>query len=780
MTLGILDWFLGPNRKQTQPTVVPDSPRQTPRPATPAVAPAPAGTAKAATDTSRGAGTHQVSRHAEWHPQNSPVTVSGCNLPGMVYVGRGLASPKANPDPSLIDPSLKVDKRRPDTSGRTLGYWPSYAKLTPGARAAYLAWLSGGRVDPSTPVGYVFIFFYGLERRALVDIAADKSLTGEVADIRAEVRRLLGIYGSNGSFNGYASAFLSVLDLLEAAAADPVAAQPPPLQQLKWPTPLRLKTALGVLASENRPVPANWALAWAWYHPEVYPRTPAARCPREFAALFTTRYTQKHGDGLKVRPTGRPLKIEYRTASAAIGTADLELTSTPDVFDSAAPGRSLRELFDKVTDELDPYSRWVGRNPNPTPRQALAGAALLPEGLAHTNEGVREFQTWVEHALTSGDQCVIDGRDLLARWPVANPEKMAKPETTAMATLLSQFGVGVEPDVRLGGQAIVPGPIVLFRTGPVSPQAATPTYAAATTLLHLAAVVSAADGHVSEHEQNHLVEHLNAALHLTEGERTRLAAHLTWLLSTDLKTTGLKRRLEALTHAQREGIGQLLVTVAAADGVISPDEVTSLSKIYTLLGLDPATVTSRLHMSMTEPTRPATAPVQVRPGSLQGPGFAVPAPAPHDAAGTPSPAPLVLDDSVIAAKLEQTAEVTALLRTLFTDDDEAAPTRLASAAPVGDSNPPPAPAGEVATDGSSPAEAIAGLDPSTSALLRQLASRPAWPRHEFDALAASFGVMPDGAIDVLNEAALDATGEPLLEGDDELEVNSEGLEGLLV
>lgn len=776
MTLGFLDWFLGPkrNRKDPSSATAPEvSPPATPPPA------APSSTRAAITSPHvSAAGAHHLSRTAAWYPQGVPVSVNGFHLSGMVYVGRGLGSPKVSTDPSLIDPSLRVDIRRPDSAGTSLDYWPSYAKLTPGARAAYLQWLGSGRSDPRAPVGYVFLYFYGLERRALVDIAADKSLTGEVDSIRSEVQRLLGIYGNNGSFGGYASQFLPVLDLLEATSVDPVAATPPPLVRQMWPIPMSLRVALGDLTADGKPIPADWALAWAWYHPEIYPRTPANRCPTEFANLFKLRYEQKHKAGLKVHATGRPVQVNYRTASAGIGVAELEMTAIPDVLDSPGPGRALRDLFDKVTDELDPYSRWLGRNPTPTPREALAGAALLPGDLPASNDAVAAFRAWVDQALAGREQVIIEGSELLTRWPVANPEKMAKLETSALAGLLSQFGVGLEPDVRLGGAPVTSGPVVLFRTGPASPAAATPMYSAATTLLHLAAVVSAADGVVSADEQIHLVEHLNAALHLTQGERTRIAAHLTWLLNSDLKTTGLKKRLDALSLAQREGIGQLLVTVAAADGVISPEEVTSLGKIYTLLGLDPSSVTSRLHVSMTEPARPAISPVRVREATPDDAGFAVPPPGRHRAPASSSTG-LVLDENVIAAKLEQTAEVSALLRTLFTEDDEA-------------STPPAAPSaadGAIATSGivgssdgaaAVPAsEVIAGLDAATSALLRVLSGRSTWGRAEFDDLATKFGVMPDGAIDMLNEAAIDATGEPVIEGDDDLDINPEGLEGLL-
>jgi hypothetical protein len=88
-----------------------------------------------------------------------------------VYVGTGTSSASWHEgEPSLIDLRLPVSRTSPSTSP-PLGYWPSYARLTPEARRCYLEWLAMGRRNPSIDIGYVFIFFYGLERRLLVDMA---------------------------------------------------------------------------------------------------------------------------------------------------------------------------------------------------------------------------------------------------------------------------------------------------------------------------------------------------------------------------------------------------------------------------------------------------------------------------------------------------------------------------------------------------------------------------------------------------------------------------------
>ncbi|WP_433534592.1 TerB N-terminal domain-containing protein [Micromonospora sp. CA-249363] len=44
----------------------------------------------------------------------------------MIYVGRHLTAPNGGTEPALIDPTLRIDRIRPDWDGEGLDYWPSY------------------------------------------------------------------------------------------------------------------------------------------------------------------------------------------------------------------------------------------------------------------------------------------------------------------------------------------------------------------------------------------------------------------------------------------------------------------------------------------------------------------------------------------------------------------------------------------------------------------------------------------------------------------------------
>lgn len=65
-------------------------------------------------------------------------------------------------EPSAISLSLPIKKPTDIESVERLQYYPSYSSLSPQQRWVYLNWLRN--VDKEINIGYVFVFYYGLER----------------------------------------------------------------------------------------------------------------------------------------------------------------------------------------------------------------------------------------------------------------------------------------------------------------------------------------------------------------------------------------------------------------------------------------------------------------------------------------------------------------------------------------------------------------------------------------------------------------------------------------
>lgn len=105
-------------------------------------------------------------------------------------------------DPSTIFLKLPIRQPTREDSVEPLGYYPSYAGLSPEQRWIYLNWLQD--VTKEVDIGYVFVYYYGLERHLLTGIF-DRAFD--------EILKLRG-YHKNNSFLGYSESSLLNSSLL--------------------------------------------------------------------------------------------------------------------------------------------------------------------------------------------------------------------------------------------------------------------------------------------------------------------------------------------------------------------------------------------------------------------------------------------------------------------------------------------------------------------------------------------------------------------------------------
>ncbi len=674
-------------------------------------------------------------------------TLGGRRLGGWIYSGKDLAAACGRGvEPALVDVSLPIDRSVQDCGVRRLDYWPSYSAASPQARAAYLHWLNTGRQDPQADIGYVFLYFYGLERRALHDAENSQAAKSELPAIKQELERLKAIYKANRAFQRYAG---SLLELLNYRSVDDrlYNREPPPLLNGRELT-LPHRIALAQCAKDNKPLPDRWAYTWFVSDPTTYLRSAAIRCPGEFRRLFTWKYQEMYGQGISLPQNRTMLKLERRPASATFGGGNTVHTlqfTLPDVSVLTSPVRKLQEVADACYALLDPYSRFISKN-------------LV---MANTFDAIVElpYMLWPDEARKPIEQA----RQLIERAgkPLAIPfaklrtwfpdwQLINKSKLLAFCRALGEGGLGMEPDPRFGGA--LPSEqtnVALFADDNASAKTVPDgRYSAAALMLHLGTAVASADGRASDIEKAILRRRLEESLHLSESERRRLQARLRLMLLEPPKLTGLKQRVEVLDLAQKEAIGDFLTLIALADVQVTPGEIATLEKTFKVLRLDPKTVYAKLHLAATEP-------VTVKPGTNGPVDYAIPRP-PKEEKSTG----IRLDPSRIAALQADSERVAMILGAIF------APGMLA---------PEPEPevgAKIVPTEPAQPQEPLLlGLDMRDSALVRTLLTRAHWARVELEELAADRGLMLDGALERLNDAAFEKFDKPLMEGTDPIDIN---------
>jgi len=71
-----------------------------------------------------------------------------------------------------------------------------------------------------------------------------------------------------------------------------------------------------------------------------------------------------------------------------------------------------------------------------------------------------------------------------------------------------------------------------------------------------------------------------------------------------------------------------------------------------------------------------------------------------------------------------------------------------------------------------------GLDAAHSAFLHDLAGRESWSTADASDLASHHRLLLGGAIDTINEWAIEQTGDPAIAGDDTLTIDRDVLSGI--
>jgi tellurite resistance protein len=675
------------------------------------------------------------SHRFRWVPAGERVEIASKLVPGgLLYLGQGLLAPTGELEPGLIDPDLPIDRANPDRAGEHLPDQLSFGALTPGSRAAFLTWMADGRRHPRTPIGYVLLYFFGLERRVLLDHLQRGIPDEDLRAIAREVEELLAVYGQDPRFGAHAREFLELI----AAVLTVEEQVPPPIGVSDRRAPTVLRLGLGRFAANRSPVPAEWALAWQWYHPDVALSAVQTRCPSEFRRLFLHRYRERFGDGLVVDHHHRPVRLPYSAASDGLRGVAWEQLGVPDVLVDEAASQHLIALVRSVTDELEAFASYLGSHPED--RTSAAALSLLPAEIAPGEDSpTGRLVGWAGRRLGRDASVIVDSADIVRRWP--DGDTMTAADVVACAQLLERHGIGLEPDPRLGGPFLGTGPAVLFEARGEVPRAASAEYAIAATVLQLAVAVGGVDGALLPVELDVMLEFLGSSLQLSPAERERLAAHLHWLSATGSRLNTLQHEvIDKLPLARRTAIGDVLLAVAASDGVISPDEVDVLETVFDMLGLDRELLRVRIAAGSLPSADNAEPPPSDPLGALDSSTLSM------EQVRTAEPGTVGLDEKVLAASAASTAAVASLLGGIFTEPTPETDTDIRDADADDDAD---------------------GLDGAHRQLLVALLRQARWTHAEFDLAARRVGLMPAGARDTLNDYAIDVCDDVLLETEDD-------------
>lgn len=679
---------------------------------------------------------------AKWVQPGETIIVGGKVIDGgFVYTGGVLRGFDRFTEASLIDPSLKIDFKSPDHDGDLMGYWPSYIGISSRCRAAYLGWLASDRAQTNVYIGYVFLYFYGIERRLLVDGVENGLEIEEIMLLVKELIRLREKYGHNRSFKKYANNLIShatvkfFADQLDVFSEELLSAGKGFTSFFKY----QLSSAVRA----GDPINSELAHTWVDSHPDFSLRTPARRCESEFKTLFKLRYDAKYGDGIKVKENKTKLVLDYHPASPSMMGYQGVKSDLPDPSFLKGPVKKLMTLAETCTDELESYSRYLGRKGNsPT---SLEAHALLPKDLAETvsNKAFDKLKFWLTEKLEKEDGLLLVSQflEMIGEDELA---KINKKEALKIATLAESAGFGIAPDIRFHGEKPeLSGSLVVFNKGHGRDFSPSSSFNQIKIFIRLGAMVAVADEHVAVEESETLNSMIFDNRDISNIEKDSLRAYLKWRLRTPPNMLGIKTLLSKIAGREKAAISEMLIGVALADGKVQAQEVVQLEKLYSQLGLDKGLVTTDLHNLKSSNTTSLTKHPPQKSKSYRA----------------ESSVGFKLDREFLMRRQAETKEVQSALDAIFTEEE------LVEEAQVQESS------AQAGIGG-----AIGGLDIVYRSLYEKLISQEQWSEEDIQQICKDQNLMIDGALEVINDWAFELVDAPVIENGNPIFVDLEIVE----
>ena len=637
-------------------------------------------------------------------------------------------------DAGYINPGLPVAEIGNDFRGD--GFFtrtPNYASSSPVTRATYLDWLAT-RESTMYSTQYVMLYFLGLERRFFFD----RSPRPEKLLILAEVERLLDIYAYDKNIEFFFGCFTSVARLLLG------------LDQKIWASTCKTHPAaeavlaeIGVRANAGKRMDAKHI--FNWYVVETKLPAAAHRVFPEYKALFIALFNKKCPNGITLHTSG----IEWRSLYHAISlnfTLDLgdRLGRIGDVSEDAWLYRISDQIAEEALKSLEKFGRYLGKSPQR--RKDMEAHVLLPSLIRYQFpcEEAEEILSWGKPLFTTSRDVRFD--EVYQKVTRSSAERVTKSQTIRVIDKLASLFIGLAPDPRLTNRNLkLEDSVTLYEL----PESLDPVKGFSDNIVNSFAQLAIAFFVIQAKDLNAQTD-MESLRNLTENkaltlfEKYQLICYQNWLRAVPPTLPLLRQVLKPLSQSAKQELAPVALSVAAVAGYAPPERVDAVKKIYRLLGLDAADVYSDLHSHTV-----GDGVTIVKPGSKEPQDFEI---LPDGESQTR----FELDSQRIDSVMNDTVQVSKVLGEIFANDDQPLENE-----PSHDSD-----------------ELLPGLHSQFALLALELIQRDYWQDDEFAQLAGRFDLMPDGALEILNEWAFEQFDEPLIEEYDGYNLNPGVLERL--
>lgn len=601
---------------------------------------------------------------AEWIPFGRSLDFKNYVLPGGFYYlpskgGWGAESSAIARDAHVGKPLLP--------SVLTASYYPSYSQILSEERATYLNWLQSfgrGQHQKDVARGYLFLYFYGLERRALCEGDLDPV-------IFSTVRTMLEVYGPHHqgrTLITYLSDFLYFGSY--QIGHQHFAKEWPQIMELHGDKMSEDSLILLLAHLHETQQTLSWQLAYrlASRHDNSKRSVVTKRAGEKFHMLFQSKYEELYPGGLALKTAKQNKKLRYSAANSSLpyrnGVQDKRDLLVPNVLGIRSQFKKLPIIWNECIDELSGYSRAilsVLEDHDSTRNDELKAFLALPLSLQNQDEHPldSEFTNVLNVAETiKGEMKIVPCSVVAGLLDIEERPALTATQSRMVSDVISSLGLVCGPNYYHTGLPLRWNQDLVLTPCDVNTEVDSALLTGTLRLLYLTVMVAAADGDVSESELSHFRGNIDTSA-FSEHQNLEIKNTLIALSRNPQVAVRSLNKISKSIHKQhKETVLKHLVLVAADDDLITSDELKVLKRITKSMGLSDEILNGQIEELATFRT------VQIHKAGQRRRGE--PIPQKETEAETKA---FTLDHAKIAVISAETEKVVEILSQVLSDDE---------------------------------------------------------------------------------------------------------------
>lgn len=448
-----------------------------------------------------------------------------------------------------------------ETPSEGLNYWPNYNQISKTQQGYFIKWLANGK-PYIEELGYAYIYYYGLEYRALVEKQDQKEVLFEIIDLVNKFKRLrygydLIVYLILSIKNFSQDEIDKILVFLKN-------------NELEYMyNPAYNSIIKNLTPSEDYHVKFS---PYQFLNNDEYNNLSDRK--NELLSYYFEKITENLEESELY--SVKTQTYNYYMAMAYYHTSNLV------TYNAIVPSTKVKRLWNQarkiIKDEIKQTVKKFDSSSNPLTE--IEKLAYLPSKL-------RNNINYSSNHFDFGEKTISDIGTIAEKLGFKMQDKTTLRQSSLIIDACEAFGYEIEPNVNVDQKPYKKNLKVMIYKSQFPIKLSPIDYHMAALFTDIGLKIALEDNELLPIEMSYIENYIKKEFTLSPSERLRLQMRTELIVHTKEINTNdtIKKLIKMLNDSSKETVSKFIISVAKVDGIIKDSELKILQKIFKQLGL---------------------------------------------------------------------------------------------------------------------------------------------------------------------------------------------------